>query len=262
MITLKIKGNERPSKYWTLSLPDHGGQVSNVLERARIDFSSMDQNCLVLDVKSELPMEHLKGQKINLHEASHLFEQLFELKKDDLQLFAAVLRTGKFSLKEMINITLNLDCYDVLDSTAVEQVYKKSEPIMTKYDEISLPPLYGTDSVMIAKIASNMDGRFSYLSLPCHVRWIEDAVQIIGCEVGDQNYTITYPLSRLEDEFFNSISHKIFSNECSRKDFTFIKKVAIDYNDVQREIERNRQMQLVQDISSESEEGMQFLEMS
>lgn len=72
MITFKLKSDAAKSKYWMLSLPEpYEGRVDNVLQFLKVKPYTMKANSFVFDVDTSLPMHHLKGQMINLHEASH-----------------------------------------------------------------------------------------------------------------------------------------------------------------------------------------------
>lgn len=161
MITLKLKSNPAKSKYWMLSLPaEYRDKADRTLQKLKVDPYTMEPNCYVYALDSALPMHHLVGQIINLHEADHLFTQLSVLNKDEMHKFTVALSTNRMSIKEMINVTQNLDCYRVTDEligswTPFGHLETIKEPDMTKYDGISLPPLYRDPSFfVVAKLCS------------------------------------------------------------------------------------------------------------
>lgn len=77
MITFKLKANESESRYWKLSLPaPYEERTNDVLKKLKLDPSAAEKNCFVVGLESELPLQYLIGQKINLHEAAKLFQRL------------------------------------------------------------------------------------------------------------------------------------------------------------------------------------------
>ena len=212
MITFKLKANENQSKYWKLSLPaPYESRTDDVLQKLKLDPYSMEKNCLVTGVESELPLQHLVGEKINLHEATNLFQRLDHFPHEDMWKFTAVLCTNNYDLKDMINISLNIDCYELTDRregvyTPFGQLVQINEPDMEKYNGISLPPAPGyANELVLAKFTSKDDpNRFGFRYLPAHPTEIEKTLGLIGCNAVDE-CDISYHQNILKPDFMESI---------------------------------------------------------
>ena len=114
MVTFKLKKHESESKYWKLSLPaPYEGRTDDVLQKLKLDPNSKEKNCFVAGVESDLPLQYLTGQKINLHEAETLFQQLEKLSEAELSKFSAITSKHKPDIKNMIKISVNMHCFEV-----------------------------------------------------------------------------------------------------------------------------------------------------
>ena len=109
---LHLKRDSKQSRYWCFSLPaPYPGRKLDVMIRLKIPENSMDENCLVVNIKSELPIHNLIGKNINLNEINALFEKLDCLPENDIKKFSAILAANTYNVKEMLGILSCLDIY-------------------------------------------------------------------------------------------------------------------------------------------------------
>ena len=79
----------------------------------KLDPASMEKNCLVVGLESELPMKYLIGQKINLNEATTLFNQLENFSEAELGEFSRIISAVKPDIADMINISADMKSYNI-----------------------------------------------------------------------------------------------------------------------------------------------------
>ena len=113
-ITNLGKYNEGELVGETLKFPAKTEELQALLKRIGVDgvryeeifITSFDGDVLGLH-------EHL-GEYENLDELNHLAHLLSDLEQDELEKFEAVIDSGEYtsSVKELINLTQNLDCFD------------------------------------------------------------------------------------------------------------------------------------------------------
>lgn len=106
--------DSRPSGEW-VSIPTTAEHMKEVFDRIGIDRSNYGE-WYIRGYNSDIPglANKLSGVR-QLDELNYLGVQLETMSEDELEKFAGAVAHGKYTndLKELINLTTNLDCFDI-----------------------------------------------------------------------------------------------------------------------------------------------------
>ena len=112
-----------------LSFPTTAEEVQALLKRIGIDGVRYEE-IFITDYETDLPgLYDCLGEYESIDELNYLAELLDGLSKSEMDIFCAAVEHGEHtgSIKSMINLTQNLDCYDfypgVTDDETLGRIY-------------------------------------------------------------------------------------------------------------------------------------------
>lgn len=112
-----------------LSFPTTTEEVQALLKRIGIDGVRYEE-IFIADYETDIPgLYDCLGEYESIDELNYLAELLDDLNKSEMDIFCAAVEKGEHSgsIKDMINLTQNLDCYDfypgVTDDETLGRIY-------------------------------------------------------------------------------------------------------------------------------------------
>ncbi|WP_392563565.1 antirestriction protein ArdA [Orbus wheelerorum] len=105
-----------------LALPTTADEIKECFKRINIDAVDYEEYFLT-DYESEINgITYYISEYSNLNELNYLASKLEQLSFDELRLYETIIETGDYvnSIKDLINLTDNLDCYELIPNVQDE----------------------------------------------------------------------------------------------------------------------------------------------
>ena len=154
------KGDKTHSKAW-ICFPDNKENITAVLESIGLSSKTPPDKYYFSDFKFlDSPQLPLSG-KGDISEFNYLAEMIYRMTQDERKTFNAVVEAGKHTknLADLINLTHNVDCYNVLDDVTSYLEYGRYFADMQDYNLDSIGDLqYFIDYEEYGKFAARETG--------------------------------------------------------------------------------------------------------